>query len=171
MKEIADKTGLSLGAFYHHFKSKEQLFLEIADYYFKELMRDDFSQFSQESLWQFLNDYIANLLGKMEISIYEGKENEVNSYMLIFDALKILPIFKERILAHKEKELEIWMKILKAAKTKGEIKPKMSDGQIARFFMYSREGLGIRLLMEGNIASMGEEMRNLWMEYYAQIKG
>ena len=29
MKEIVDKTGLSKGAFYHYFESKEQLFLEV----------------------------------------------------------------------------------------------------------------------------------------------
>jgi AcrR family transcriptional regulator len=34
MKEIVDKTGLSKGAFYLHFRSKEQLFMEVTDYFF-----------------------------------------------------------------------------------------------------------------------------------------
>lgn len=31
LKDIVEKVGLTKGAFYHHFKSKDQLFLEIAD--------------------------------------------------------------------------------------------------------------------------------------------
>ncbi len=34
MKEIVEETGLSKGAFYHYFESKEKLFYEIIDYFF-----------------------------------------------------------------------------------------------------------------------------------------
>ena len=38
MKEIVKQTGLSKGAFYHYFESKEQLFQEVLDFFLNNVM-------------------------------------------------------------------------------------------------------------------------------------
>ena len=170
MREIVEKTGLSKGAFYHYFESKEQLFLEIMDHYFSNVMNADFSKYSHESLWQFCADYLDDLLQKMDAATDENKDLNVNFYFLIFDALKMLPDFKERIFEQQEQELKSWKKIIKIARKKGEIKSEMSDEQIAKFFIYSNDGVGIRLMTDGSITKMRKELRSLWTGFYAQLK-
>jgi len=170
MREIVEKTGLSKGAFYHYFESKEQLFLEIMNHYFSNVMNADFSKYSHESLWQFCADYLDDLLQKMDAATDENKDLNVNFYFLIFDALKMLPDFKERIFEQQEQELKSWKKIIKIARKKGEIKSEMSDEQIAKFFIYSNDGVGIRLMTDGSITKMRKELRSLWTGFYAQLK-
>ena len=63
MKEIVEKTGLSKGAFYHYFKSKEQLFFEVNDYFLTILAEVHYKQFSQSSLRQFYKDYLDRISG------------------------------------------------------------------------------------------------------------
>ncbi|MFH0989670.1 MAG: helix-turn-helix domain-containing protein [bacterium] len=51
MNEIVKAIGLSRGAFYHYFESKEQLFVEVINTFFFEKMMIDYSRLSQNSLW------------------------------------------------------------------------------------------------------------------------
>ena len=49
MKEIVQKTGLSKGAFYHYFSSKEELFNEIIHTFYLKMMAVEFEKFDQKS--------------------------------------------------------------------------------------------------------------------------
>ena len=57
MKEIVDKTGLSKGAFYHYFSSKEQLFKEIVLMFFG-MGNMNYETFPNDSLKGFIDEYI-----------------------------------------------------------------------------------------------------------------
>ena len=59
MKEIVEKTGMSKGAVYHYFESKEQLFLEVLTDSLDDILVD-YTKFSKDSLNQFFHDYIDN---------------------------------------------------------------------------------------------------------------
>jgi TetR/AcrR family transcriptional repressor of nem operon len=170
MKEIVEKTGLSKGAFYHYFDSKEQLFLEILDFFFKDLMQGNFSNYSHESLWQFCQDYLDDILKKMQLSVLETDEMNANFFLLIFDAIKIIPGFRKLIYKQQEEEYHSWLKIVKIARKKGEINPEMTDEQVAKFFIYSNDGVGIRLMLDGSIKKTRDELQDLWTGFYAQLK-
>ncbi len=170
MKEIVTKTGLSKGAFYHYFESKEHLFMEIIDHYFKGLMNVPFEKFSHESLKQFCDDYLNDIEAKAAVSFGPDKAMNVNFYFLIFDAIRMIPAFKEQMAIMGDQELNGWLKILKIAREKGEINPIMSDEQIARFFMYSNDGIGIRLILDGQLDTLKSELQSLWSGFYEQIK-
>ncbi len=49
MKEIVDKTGMSKGAFYHYFSSKDQVFAEVIQYFFMDMMTTDYDKIPQNS--------------------------------------------------------------------------------------------------------------------------
>lgn len=173
MKQIVDKTGLSKGAFYHHFSSKEQLFLEIVDKFFLTGMRMPYAEFSHESLWQFYHDLIANtelqfkgLLMKM------GKDEmgAVNIFSMMFDSLRLFPDFRKKVMMVQEEEIKAWMTIIRLAKTKGEIKSKIGDREIAQIFVSITDGTGMRLIMEGKIDRIGKEMIAQWDEFYNLLK-
>ena len=117
MKEIVEKTGLSKGAFYHYFESKEQLFLEVLDFFFTSVMTHAYDTYSRESFYKFYHDY-ANEVKTYCIYYLEkfkGDESEnelaMNYFTLAFDAIKLFPEFKEKMLIGLKKEMEIYLLI------------------------------------------------------------
>ncbi len=170
MKELVTRSGLSKGAFYHYFESKEQLFMEIIDHFFKELMQVYFEKFSHESLKQFCADYLADIAKKAEVTTEDNKELNANFYFLIFDAIRMVPAFRQQMDEMSKRELSGWLKIIGIAREKGEINPVMTDDQIARFYMYSNDGIGIRLILDNNMGKLKEEIEYLWAGFYEQLK-
>ena len=102
MKEIVDKTGLSKGAFYHYFESKEKLFEEVINSFLSSQMYYDFDKYSTSSLSEFYHACAANSNPSKGI-ILDDKNAESNSifvpnfYLLIFDAMHLIPGVKKRI--------------------------------------------------------------------------
>lgn len=174
MKEIVEKTGLSKGAFYHYFTSKEELFMEIIRTYYVKMMSIDFNQFSQTSFYEFYHDYVdyimREFLGLKQMLNDTNDEDDLNYYTLIFDAINLFPGFKEQVKGHHALELEAWCKAVNRGKVSGELKSVMTDEQIVRMFVYSNDGIGIHLVMEGRIRQLAEEMLALWDSFYDLIK-
>ena len=173
MQEIVRKTKLSKGAFYHYFKSKEQLFLEILNSYFVDSMMVDYSKCSQDSLLQFGRDLIAEMEKKIQPSDKKGKgpfNNNVNYFFLIFDGMKLFPEFRKKMLKAQEVELNTWKKIVRRARDNGEIKSEMTDEQIAKLFVYISDGVGMHLILENKIDKMKQEFVAIMDGLYNQLK-
>jgi TetR/AcrR family transcriptional regulator, transcriptional repressor for nem operon len=177
MKEIVDKTGLSQGAFYHYFESKEQLFMEVLDFFFSSVMKHSYDKYSKVSFHDFYHDYANEVksFGKEYISKFKGDENEsdfnMNYFALAFDALKLFPEFRAKMQDGLKQELEIWIAILKKARDNGEIKSSMTDEQIAQTFIYLSDGIGMHMIMRGaSIEEMVNPFLILWDKLYEQIK-
>lgn len=123
MKEIVTETGMSKGAFYHYFSSKEQVFEEVINFFYGDMMTVKYEQFSKESLRDFYIGYLAYMDRKMKEAKYavgaDGQKSFVsNHYMLIFDAMKILPKFREEHLIRQREEIRAWTEIVKIARKK-----------------------------------------------------
>src|ERR1700739_4773383 len=148
MSEIVEKTGLSKGAFYHYFSSKEQVFEEVINRFYADLIIIDYGKLSGASLIQFYTDYLKEKKKKVFTS---------NHYFLIFDAMKMLPDFKKRRIQQQKDEVKAWVKIISTAKKSGEIKSKVSDEQLAKLFIHSAKGCGISCIMSDNMDSSRNE--------------
>src|ERR1700757_27567 len=72
MKEIVEQTGLSKGAFYHYFTSKEQVFEEVLNHFFADFMQLNFESFSHNSLAAFCDDYIKDIEHKFKSAVKLG---------------------------------------------------------------------------------------------------
>lgn len=172
MKEIVDQTGMSKGAVYHHFTSKEELFGEIVDQYFLKAMQVPFHQLPQDSLKSFYEGFLKILAKSFRdhmAKIVEVGGTSFNYYMLMFDALKLYPGFREKIMKHNDEELKAWTGIVRKAKASGEVRSKMGDKQIARLFIFITDGIGMRLIMEGKPEKVGREILTLWDELYSEL--
>jgi len=175
MKEIVEETGLSKGAFYHYFESKEKLFHEIIDYFFSSVINVDFDTYSRESLYQFYNDCTDKI---DTFSIQFGKSNKgseenyfnMNFFFLIFDALKMFPEFRERMKEYHKKELIAWTDVIKKARESGEIRSTMNDKQIAMIFIHTSDGVAMNLVLNGNMKNMKKELKSLWDKFYESLK-
>ncbi|OQP64434.1 hypothetical protein A3860_20920 [Niastella vici] len=180
MKEIVERTGLSKGAFYHYFSSKEQVFEEVMDHFFAAGIKQNFESYSFETLKEFYQDYIKDAIAKMRsFKNLRTDNNEetfsTNHYFLIFDAMKMLPSYKKKLLDNNQEELKYWKKIVHIAKKSGEIKTTMTDEQIAKLFIYSGDGLGMQLIMSDPSAQKMEkfksELQSIWDGLYNALKG
>lgn len=173
MKEIVEKTGLSKGAFYHYFDSKEQIFIEIIHYAFDSLLNIDFAKLNRDSLFAFYHDYISYMNKTYASFINELKDGssfDLNYYSLIFDAVRMFPDFKEKMIASNNTELESWIHTIQTAKATGEISSSMEDRQIANVFIHTNSGIGMNNIMTGNSESTTKDLLAIWDSFYVQLK-
>lgn len=170
-KELMEKTGFSKGAFYHYFKSKEHIFEAIIDNYFAAFATFDYC-FSQTSFRGFLNEYLRALQKtRKNLPFIDNETGDgSNHYLLIFEALRIIPDFKNKVLQHEERELAAWVNIIKNARDNKEIKSTLSDKQLARLFIASSDGTMLHLIMTARTVDIEKKIREVWNNLYALIK-
>jgi len=67
-------------------------------------------------------------------------------------------------------EQKSWEKIVRLARSKGEIQSPMSDEQIASVFIFIGDGFGMRSLMVGGFKGAKGSLLALWDGFYAELK-
>jgi TetR/AcrR family transcriptional regulator, transcriptional repressor for nem operon len=177
LSEILQKTHLSKGAFYYFFKSKEQLFLEIVETYFSYMVMYSFEEYSKNSLKEFYTDHLKDL-GKAVSKFASVKakidtDNAISANYLypIFDASRLFPEFREKLLDARKKEVFYWASAISRARNSGEIKSKMSDEQLARIFIYTGNSTGLQLIMENSpVSSVTGNYKEFWDNLYESLK-
>ncbi|MFA5848501.1 MAG: TetR/AcrR family transcriptional regulator [Bacteroidales bacterium] len=177
MSEIVKETGLSKGAFYYYFKSKEELFSEVLTYFFLNVTELTYDKYSSESLHQFYHDvakginsltgfYIEKFKGSIEVG-----ELSINYFTLMFDAIKLFPELRLKIVDLLKNENKKWREVIGTAREKGEIKSVMSDEQLAKIFVSISDGVGMHLIIQGvPFDKIAEPLVELWDKLYEQIK-
>jgi len=169
-QELKEKTGFSQGAFFYYFKNKLEIFEAVIDMFINHSAAVDFTKLPQTSLSDFLDAYFPELkkirtgFGALEAS------TTANHYALIFEALRIIPAFKNKVNHHESKALEAWTKIVGAARKNKEIKTVLSDEQVARLFINASHGIVINLIMSSNTAEIERETSAAWGNLYLLIK-
>jgi AcrR family transcriptional regulator len=172
MNEIMGKAGLSKAAFYHHFTSKEQVFKEVITHFYLNAIKTDFNTFSHQSLKEFIQDNFK-AINSMSSFFKGGKGEEsigINYFLPMFDAIRLMPDIIGQFVTHQENELNAWVKIIKIAKKKGEIKSTLKDEQLAKLFIYAADGVGISSILRGKGEKMAKELLSMWEGIYAGIK-
>jgi TetR/AcrR family transcriptional repressor of nem operon len=177
MKELVKSTGLSKGAFYHYFESKEQLFNEVLDFFFTNVMIHAYENYSRESFYLFYHDYAkeVEVYCKTYLDMFKDDEDEsiltMNYFSLAFDAIKLFPGFKEKMIEGMRIELDTWKDVIHDARKKGEIKSSMTDEEIAQTFIYLGDGVGMHMIIRGaKLEAMIAPFLTLWDKLYDQIK-
>jgi len=174
MQEIVRETGLSKGAFYHYFESKEQLFYEIIDYFFTAILDYDFDLLAKDSLHSFYHLY-ADQINSLRFQFLKNEQGEgedfinLNFFALLFDAFKLFPEFRSKMEAYHQKEMNAWIEVIKSARASGEILSPLNDEQIAQIFMFTSDGLTMNLTMESNTSNLDRKLASLWDNFYETL--
>ncbi len=179
MQEIVTQTGLSKGAFYHYFKSKDQLFLEVVESYYLSDEINNYQVLNKSSLKKFYSSYVNKYLQhfidyiKQAVNLDETEEgySNIRFFTLIFDAFGRFPNFKEKTMESHAKELKMWQDVIDAAIKSGEIKTPMKSKYIARMFIYSIDSNFIHFILEGRFDDALSEIKDLWDNFYKGLKG
>ncbi len=174
MKDIVEKTGMSKGAFYHHFSSKEEVFREVVDTYFLAGLDTYFDNIPKDNLRNFINLYLQNLVDlidsmKKNFGLKDSKQG-VTYYSMSFDILRMFPEYEKTTTNQYHMELANWEEVIANARENEEIKTTMSDSQLAKLFMVINDGLAVKLIMQGRIDDLTGEMFILFNAIYNMIK-
>jgi TetR/AcrR family transcriptional regulator, transcriptional repressor for nem operon len=174
MKDIVEKAGLSKGAFYHYFRSKEELFEEITSY-FLSVGKIDYSTFSQESLNEFYLQYaelMGQSFGKMMdfVNIKSDDRTAFNFFYIMFEAANRLPDLLKIELDLHNKDVAAWKKIIGKARKNGEIRSKASDEQIAEMFLCCIDGVSLRMVNNNRLNYYTEDIIKMFDCIYDGLK-
>jgi AcrR family transcriptional regulator len=175
MKEIVRETGLSKGAFYHYFESKEQLFYEIIEFFFTAILEYDFTSIPKDTLYAYYHAY-AEQLNSLRFQLLASDKGHgedfisMNFFALLFDAFKLFPEFRSKMEQYHRKETQAWTDAIHKARSSGEISSPLTDMQIAQIFMFTSDGLTMNLTMESNTADLDRKLASLWDHFYETIR-
>ncbi len=169
-QELMDITGFSKGAFFYYFKNKQQIFEAVIDMYLDQFGSVDFTQLPQNSLRDFLDAYHPKVKKMRSGFFAPGFANPSNHYSLIFEALRIIPNFKNKVNRHEDKAIAGWISIMEAARKNKEIKTALTDAQLARLFIDASHGVVIQMIMTDNTKAIEKETVTAWNNLYLLIK-
>jgi AcrR family transcriptional regulator len=171
LKDIIHKTGLSNGAFYHYFESKEQLHKEVIEIYLFRMARKVYEYYPQSSLWDFIQDALngAEEVHK-KIGEFLQAGSGYNFLIFMFEAIRQFPDMQMEINKIHKMEFAAWVEIIDIAKAKGEIKTEHPTELVARMFIYLPDGSYLDFLIDGNLAKYKLSHRRLWEGLYNILK-
>jgi len=125
MSDLEKATGLTKGAFYHHFKNKEELFVEVIDtYYLSKDFFDNKDLLNYGTLKQNFEYLLSQIEGEVERLKEFTKKEIVDPYLflLIIEAREYYPDFIQKA---NEKEMCLfrkWEQIILRSKENTEIR-------------------------------------------------
>lgn len=172
LNDIVKEVGLTKGAFYHHFSSKEELFRVILDLYLIEQGENSFNDLPKENLWQFMTSYLEkfSMIVNNLVSEMSNSATGVSFLNMAFDAMKLLPDFSEKVSRVHQIERNVWVEVIRNAKKRGEITTTINDLQLAKMFVAINDGIGIHLMLENKYFEMHGHIFNQWSNLYHLIK-
>ena len=175
MKEIVKSSGFSKGAFYHYFSSKEEVFKEVIDVYFSQMLHLYYNNLPSNSLQSFYQANLEilqardNILQSWYRETFEG-DFPNNMYYILFDALRLLPAVKEQQTKRIQEELKAWEKVITNALTNGEIKTTFSPQNLAKQFVYSSDGIAMHMIMISSSEKLFKEVKEIWDSLYESVR-
>jgi len=174
LKDISDLVGLTKGAFYHHFTSKEDMFRQIVENYLLADSDRFYGGCSRNNLKQFMYEYLQELIAymdKMQQQIFSrSNKSGISFYTILFDALKIFPDFANKLKEVHENERKVWEEVINNAKANGEIRKEFNSKQLAKTFISINDGLGMHSMLEGRFEEVHGEIFTMWNTVYSLIK-
>jgi AcrR family transcriptional regulator len=174
MSEIVQRAGLSKGAVYHYFASKEDLFRAIVEDYFLSGFSSQLIKLDKKSLRGFFNGFIevssAFVKRITEDLKFKDFESVVNIYMLLFEGLRHLPGLKDLVVRALTIERSVWIEVIRNARDSGEISTCMPDEQLARIFVAISDGIAMQKLMDGDLDQVYSSILEHWKSLYSEIK-
>lgn len=151
LEKLVRDLGLTKGAFYHYFTSKQQLFEEVVnEFVFSRTMSlegytyDETKTMIDNILYVLSCELEEYLKIRAEFSEDMNDNADVNYYGLMIDAAKYYPNFFSIVSEkHKAKEIQLYLNYIEHARNKGEIKISIDPVMLANTIQALLDGVGI----------------------------
>lgn len=170
LNEILKECGVSKGAFYHHYKSKDELYITVLDrFFFSYFSKQDVDYSSNTIEFKvtylvdtFLKPYreVAALLGEKHLSAY---------FRFLFQAVNTFPEIRSRVNKHFYTKGYYIYQIINLAKRNNEIKQDIDSKLVARQILSTIIGV---LVLEGiyDISNIELRFKEVVDEYFKLLK-
>lgn len=165
--DLVKESGLTKGAFYHYFASKELLFKAVLENV-TALYEAQCSRGENMTLREF---YRADIDSFMKIlpPDDDGAKAQYNFFALFFDATEIFPEMRMEIKNIWRRKKDVWREVIMRAQENGEINTCMAAEHIADIFMTSSDGLVLYYIFTRQNGAR-EALLRLWNDYYASLR-
>lgn len=138
MNEIIQQSGLSKGAFYHYFDSKDALFRATAEFFFENLVNIEYDKFPANSLRAFCEAYLESMRKLLDIKLPAVKSSAVSGFKLAIETTQKYPeFFNDK----RQEQHYYWQAAVTQARLGGEIKTSLPNDAIAALFVNLTNGL------------------------------
>lgn len=146
MNELVEATGMSKGAFYHYFNSKEELWDLTQEKFLEQYLahqRIDFddSLTLKENMVQLVHRF-SPLVDRMNTSSAKTSEF-LGNYLVFLQSVMKNPKFREKIARYNKQYLREFKEWIILAQRRGEIHKSLDSGVLAQHFTYLMKGSAI----------------------------
>lgn len=168
IQDITKAVGMTKGALYHHFASKEQLFEEVA----RGLVGGHWASFSTLPAHSLPAFYTALVEGfRNQALTLQEAESSISFHNLLWDAARILPGFRASLESFSALEHRAWTAAVQAAIDRGELRGDLDAPKIARIFTAIPDGVAVTSMLKGTPAlARYEAIQDLWDALYQSLK-
>lgn len=170
---ILKATGLSKGAFYHHFESKEALFEAVVDQFFFGIASDGgFEPAPEMSFTENMDEF---LLQKEKAFAWFASQlgvnqSEINFFMFIMEAIRHLPNVKHKVELFMQQEKVQLERIVTMALQKGELKGGTNISTVASMLQAAFDGLEMHGVLLRKSTETTQKEKELVQHIYDCIK-
>lgn len=160
MNDLVKSSGLSKGAFYHYFASKEELFCEAVTSSFFAAMGD--ISFESSATATLEGNLIALIRFKADIFKKMQKRTGIKSldsgyFTLIFDGVNRSSAFRDALKLAGSSEETMLKKVFKQAKQNGELETSLKAGELALVYSSMLDGMELHAVVEGTLDKLHEK--------------
>jgi len=138
MSDLEKSSGLTKGAFYHYFKNKETIYIEVIDkYYFAHCTPKNEELEERGTLQEYIALHLAHIdfITKKLKEIADIESPDPSSLSLIMEAKDYYPGFTEKLKESKNVLFNKWECVIARAKAHGEILSDIESDILAENFM------------------------------------
>ena len=173
IKDITEAVGVTKGALYHHFSSKEELFGEVIGREF-HAYQIDFGRLPKQSFHVFYRAVYKEMRHFFlePVAKPDGKDCglQFNHFRLIWDAMQVLVGFSRRVGSHFVLDQEDLVEVVGKAVASGELGSELEPERVAELFFSASSGCWLRCLMRGQAAEIPTAVLSSWDDLYALLK-
>jgi len=170
LNEIIRECEISKGAFYHHFESKEELYLDVLQRFFFSYFKKQDADYSTTSLeTKFLN-FAKTFVGpSLEISQLLKSKQMSAYFRFLFQAVNTFPEIQQKVSKHFYIKGYYLYQIVEQAKANGEVQSAFDSKTSARQVLASIVGVSV---LEGisDIDEVEKRYHQILSAYYNLIK-
>lgn len=179
MSRLEKATGLSKGAFYHHFKSKEEIFVQAMDLLFFGTSKETDNEETEnkptvkyDSFQAFFGSRLPSLTGiAMQAAAMQPNPSlDFPLFGIMTTALRHYPDFPLKAAEMELKELKIWKREVEEAQARGELREGLDPLEVASQFLAIADGVGIRAMLTGRQSLLQEMLITQFEQLYQLLR-
>lgn len=173
IKDITEAMGVTKGALYHHFSSKEELLGEVIGREF-QAYQIDFERLPKQSFHAFYRAVYKEMWHFILEPAVKPDGNDCglqfNHFRLIWDAMQVLDGFSKSVGVSFVCEQNAWSDVVSQAVANGELRSELESDRVAELFISASTGCWLRCLMRGQAAEIPKAVLSSWDDLYVLLK-